>query len=96
MYALLEPPEPEDYQDNTPTVTLYADHKKAQEALATAAIKRIDGSSDIDSISVDTGDECEDVEEDEARELLASGTDCCEINEFDGTYTLQVKTLSIN
>lgn len=96
VYALLEPPEPEDYQDNTPTVTLYADHKKAQEALATAAIKRIDGSSDIDSISVDTGDECEDVEEDEARELLASGTDCCEINEFDGTYTLQVKTLSIN
>lgn len=97
VYALLEPPESEDYQDNEPTVTLYADHKKAQEALAEAAIKRIDSSSDIDSISIDTGDDCdEEVEADEARELLAKGTDCCEIDEFDGTYTLQVKTLAIN
>ena len=78
-------------------MTLYADHKKAQEALAEAAIKRIDSSSDIDSISIDTGDDCdEEVEADEARELLAKGTDCCEIDEFGGTYTLQVKTLAIN
>lgn len=96
VYALLEPPETEDYQDNTPTVTLYADHKKAQEALAKAAISRIDDSSEINSISIDTGDECEDVEDDEAREQLAKGTDYCEIDDFDGTYTLQVKTLAIN
>lgn len=97
LYALLEPPEPEDYQDNTPTVTLYADHKKAQEALAKAAISRIDGLSEINSISVDTGDDCaEEVEDAEARELLAKGTDYWAIDDFDCTYTLQVETLAIN
>ena len=96
VYALVEPPEPEDYQDNDPTVTLYADHKKAQEALANAALLRINSASEINTISVDTGDECEEVEEDEAREQLAKGTDWCEIDEDDYTYTLQVKTLAIN
>lgn len=97
VYALVEPPEPEDYQDNSPTVTLYADHKKAQEALAKAAISRIDSASEINTIAVDTGDDCcEEVDEDEARETLASGTDFCEIDEFDGTYTLQVHKLAIN
>lgn len=97
VYALIEPPEPEDYQDNDPTVTLYADHKKAQAELAKAAHSRINSTEDIDSITVDTGDDCYDeVDEDEAKEQLDSGTDYCEISAADFTYTLQVKTLTIN
>lgn len=97
VYALVEPPEPEDYQDNDPTVTLFADHKKAQEALAKAALSRIDSTDDIDTVTVDTGDDCYDeVEVDEAKEQLESGTDYCEINAAEFTYTLQVKTLTIN
>ena len=30
VYAVVESPEPEDYQDSDPTVTLFADRKKAQ------------------------------------------------------------------
>lgn len=97
VYAVIEPPEPEDYQDNDPTVTLYADHKTAQDELAKKAIAVIDDAAEINNISIDTGDDGGDeVDVDEAKELLAKGTDYCAIDQFDFTYTLQVKTLTIH
>ena len=96
VYAVIESPEPEDYQDNDPTVTLFFDHKKAQEELAKKAIAAIDAASDDDSeinvISVDD----EEPEIEEAKELLNNGADYFALDCFGPEYWLKVKTLTIN
>ena len=96
VYAVIESPEPEDYQDNDPTVTLFFDHKKAQKELAKKAIAAIDAASDDDSeinvISVDD----EEPEIEEAKELLNKGADFFSLDCFGPEYWLRVKILTIN
>ena len=92
VYAVVESPEPEDYQDNDPTVTLFFDHKKAQEELAKKAIAAIDNADEIDVISVDD----EEPDQEEATALLNNGADYFSMNCFGPEYWLRVKTLTIN
>lgn len=92
VYAVVESPEPEDYQDNDPTVTLFFDHKKAQEELAKKAIAAIDNADEIDVISVDD----EEPDQEEAKELLNNGADYFSMDCFGPEYWLRVKTLTIH
>ncbi len=92
VYAVIESPEAEDYQDNDPTVTLYADHKKAQEELAKQAIAAIDAADEIDTISVDD----EEPDSEEAKELLNNGADYFSLDCFGPEYWLRIKTLTIH
>lgn len=92
VYAVVESPEPEDYQDNDPTVTLFFDHKKAQEELAKKAIAAIDNADEIDVISVDD----EEPDREEAKELLNNGADYFSMDCFGPEYWLRVKTLTIH
>lgn len=92
VYAVVESPEPEDYQDNDPTVTLFFDHKNAQEELAKKAIAAIDNADEIDVISVDD----EEPDQEEAKELLSNGADYFSMDCFGPEYWLRVKTLTIH
>ena len=91
VYAVIESPDTEDYQDNDPTVTLFFDHKKAQEELAKKAIAAIDAADEINLISVDD----EEPDSEEAKELLNQGADYFALDCFGPEYWLRVKTLTI-
>lgn len=92
VYAVVESPDEEDYQDNDPTVTLFADRKKAQEELAKKAIAAIDYADEINVINVDD----EEPDREEAKELLNNGADYFSMDCFGPEYWLRLKTLTIN
>jgi hypothetical protein len=91
VYALVESPEPEDYQDNDPTIQLFFDQKKAQEELAKKAIAAIEYASEINVIHVDE----EEPDREEAKELLNNGAEYFSMDEFGPEYWLRIKTLTI-